>query len=338
MSRPSRSSRRSWRNACAAGAALAVLWPGVAAAAGQRPVVPWSSTRPVKASASPSLAPPCRAHDLHAHLFLQGATGSLVGGVNLLNAGPRPCSLLGWPTVSFRGSAARAEKWRVKKLAASPAPPDVLADPPGSLRALQPGKSAGVSVFWSNWCGPGATPTGTQSAPPDAIVLGLAGGTRIALPVVHAPRCDAPPDPSLVSVGPFAPTPRHLPQSSRLPLRPTIVGSRPVRVKPGLRAFRVHRGERFRFEVALTNTAKRTFRFARSSCPSYLEQVGGRPAQAYVLNCRPVGAIAPHATVRFEMQATIPVSVPVGANSLTWELAPKTYEAPFAPAVLSVVP
>jgi hypothetical protein len=328
MSRIPRPSRRFWRSACAAGAALAVLWAGVAAAAGQRPVVPWSSTRPVKASASPPLAPPCRARDLHAHLFLQGATGSLVGGVDLRNAGSSPCSLLGWPTVSFKGSAARVEKWRVTKLAASPVPPDVLADPPGSLRALQPGKSAGVSVFWSNWCGP----------LPDAIALGLAGGTTIALPVVHAPRCDAPPDPSLVSVGPFTPTPRHLPPSSRLPLRVTIVGSRPVRVKPGLRAFLVHRGERFRFEVALRNTRKSTFRFARSSCPSYLEQLGARPAQAYVLNCRPVGAVAPHATVRLEMQLTIPVSARLGINSLTWQLAPKTYESPFAPAVLSVVP
>jgi photosystem II stability/assembly factor-like uncharacterized protein len=282
--------------------------------------VPWLNQQPTKPSSRPPLAAPCRAGDLRAHLFLQGATGSLVGEVDLFNAGPSACSLLGRPTVSFTGAAAAAVQ--VKTRAAPPEQPEVLADPPGSLRAFQPGKSARVALFWSNWCG----------AHPDALTLGLASGTTIHRPFAHAPRCDAPQYPSTISVGRFTPAPRHLPMSSRLPLRVAIVGSRPVQVKPGLRAFRLHRGERFDYEVAVTNTGTRPFRFAASSCPSYIEQFGNAPAQVYVLNCRPVGTIAPRQTVLFQMQLMVPATARAGNNSLTWQLAPRTYEAPFTAA------
>jgi uncharacterized protein DUF4232 len=289
-------------------------------------IVPWVDERPPTAAAHPPLAAPCLASALHARLFLQGATGSLVGGVTLLNAGTRPCALVGRPAVSFGAPAAARAKWRVKRLAASTAPPDVLADPPGSLRALRPGKSASVTVYWSNWCGP----------PPRALRLALASGTTIAIALARAPRCDAPQAPSTVAVGPFMPAERHLPASSRLPLRAAIVGVRPIEVKPGLRAFRAHRGRPFRYVVALTNAGSRTFRFARTSCPTYIEQVGLSHAEAYLLNCRPVPSISPNETVRFAMQITIPAQARLGNESLTWELAPRTYDPPFTPAALWV--
>jgi hypothetical protein len=301
-------------------------------------VIPWLNQRPAKASAHPPLAPPCRASDLHAHLFMQGATGSLVGGVALLNAGTKACSLLGWPTVSFVGGGATGARWQIKRLAASPSPPDVLTDPPGSLRALQPGKSAGVSLFWSNWCGPGATPTGSGGALPRAIVLRLANGTSVSITPAHAPRCDAPQYPSTLSVGPFAPAERHLPESSRLPLRATIVAERTVRIKPGVKGVLVHRGQLLQYRVAVTNTGTKRFHFARSSCPVYIEQADPAPAQVYVLNCRPVRPIAPGETIVFAMRVQIPTTVRLGAGSLTWELAPKTYLAPFTAAPLWVKP
>lgn len=315
-----------------------VLAASAAAAAPPPRVVPWLDQRPAKASANPLLASPCRASNLRAQLFLQGATGSLVGGVDLRNVGSKPCALLGWPTVSFSGAAAATTQWQAKKLASSPAPPDVLADPPGSLRALAPGKSATVSLFWSNWCGLATDPAGAAGTPPEAVALALADGTSISVPVNKAPRCDAPQDPSTISVGPFTPTVRHLPQSSRLPLKVRIVGPRPVQVKPGLRAFRVHRGELLHYEVALTNTDSSAFRFASSSCPSYIEGLAPSTPLGYVLNCRPAGRITPKATVLFAMQIRIPKSARLGIGSLTWQLAPKTYQAPFAPAALWVMP
>ena len=101
-----------------------------------------------------------------------------------------------------------------------------------------------------------------------------------------------------------------------------------------LRAFRVYRGELLSYEVAVTNTGRRVFRFAGSSCPMYIEQVVPGPQQVYVLNCRPAGTLAPGATVLFEMELRIPANAALRNSSLTWELAPKTYQAPFAsPAV-----
>lgn len=307
-------------------------------AAGSPPVIPWLDQHPPKASAHPPLAPPCRAADLRPQLYLQGATGSLVGGVDLRNVGRAPCAVLGWPRVSFTGAAAASTQWQVRKLAASPVPLDVLADTPGSLRALRPGKTATVSLFWSNWCGPGAQPTGASGTPPDGIALSLASGTTVTVPLTRAPRCDAPQAPSLVSVGPFTPALRRLPESSRLPLRAAIVGRRPVRVKPGLRAFRVHRGELLHYLVALTNTGRSAFRFAPASCPVYIEQLEPAAPQVYVLNCRPAPTIAPRATVLFAMQIRVPDTAPTRVASLTWELAPRTYVAPFATAALSVSP
>jgi hypothetical protein len=308
-----------------------------AASAAAPPVIPWLDQHPPKASTHPPLAAPCRADQLHAHLFLQGATGSLVGGVDLTNAGSSPCSLRGWPRVSFTGAAAATTRSRIKRIARLPVPPDVIADPRGSMRALGPGKSAHVSLVWSNWCGPGSQPAGGSGTPPAGIRIGFASGTSLVVPVAHAPRCDAPEDPSTLSVRPFTPTWRALPRSSRLPLAVAIVGRRPVSVKPGLRAFRIHRGELLRFTVAVTNTGRMPFHFARSSCPVYIEQLLPERPFAYLLNCRPVGSIEPHQTVLFEMQLPIAAGARLGNTGLTWELAPKTYAAPFASAAVRVV-
>lgn len=81
-----------------------------------------------------------------------------------------------------------------------------------------------------------------------------------------------------------------------------------------------------------------TFRFAHTSCPSYIEQVSDIAPAVYILNCRPVSSIGARRTVIFAMQMTIPAHAHVGANNLTWELAPKTYLPPFTSAALSVEP
>ena len=107
-------------------------------------------------------------------------------------------------------------------------------------------------------------------------------------------------------------------------------------MKPGLRAFRVHRSELLRYNVAVTNTGTRAFRFAGSSCPVYIEEVVPGPQEVYVLNCRPADSIAAGVTVVFAMQLRIPANTHFGNTGLTWELAPKTSQAPFASAAVWV--
>lgn len=289
-------------------------------------LIPWLDERPVTASPHPPLAAPCRAGQLRVQVFLQGATGSLVGGIRLRNASTSACALVGHPRISIVGSASHLSRWRVERIPASPQPLDVIADPPGSLRALAPGKSAAVTIYWSNWCG----------ARPDGFELALAAGTRLLVPFAGAPRCDAAQYPSKLEVAPFAPATRQLPPSSRLALAAAIVGPRPVAVKPGLRAFRARRGRTLDYRVSLTNTGRRPYRFRGSSCPTYIESLAPASPEAYVLNCRPVGAIAPGARVLFEMRIAVPANARHGNTGLTWQLAPKTYNAPFASAAVWV--
>jgi hypothetical protein len=288
------------------------------------PPIPWVDRQPVKASAHPPLAPPCRASQLGSRLSLQGATGSLVGGVDLTNDGPRACALLGRPVVSFAGATEP-----VMVLAAAPQTgrDDALLDPPGSLRALAHGKTASVTLWWSNWCGRGATAGGRGGVPPRAIRLGLPGGTAVVLPLRRASRCDDPHAQSTIQVGPFQPALRYLGPSSRLPLAAAIIGTRP---------FRVRRATVLHFVVALTNTGAKRFSFG-STCPVYEESLGRTHDHAYVLNCRPAGSISPHRTVRFAMQLRVPAPARSGDNLLTWELAPTTYLAPNASADVRVV-
>ncbi|HVS84691.1 MAG TPA: hypothetical protein VHD91_03580, partial [Gaiellaceae bacterium] len=193
---------------------------------------------------------------------------------------------------------------------------DPLADPVGSLRALAPGKTADVLVWWSNWCG----------AAPTELRVGLGGGTVLRVPLGQAPRCDQPHRASQLDAGSYQPRSRRLPDSSRLPLLARITGSMPVRVKGGrVRAFRARRSSLLQYVVVLTNTGSRPFRF-RGACPAYVQDFGAQVA--YVLNCRPVGTIAPGGSVEFAMRLRIPAHQRLGYNAVGWELAPDTYDAP----------
>lgn len=292
--------------------------------------IPWIATPPPHAPAHPPLAPACAASQLRARLFLQGATGSLVGGVNLTNRSGKACSLVGRPRISFPGATAR---WRAKPIARQKLPYAVLLDPVGSLRALAPGKTATVTIWWSNWCPRGAG----AAVRPVAIRLGLPGGTAVPLTSRVGPRCDQPSAPSLVSVSPFQPAAAQLPPSSRLPLRTTIVGPRPVAVKGSARAFRAHRGSLFSFVVRLTNTSARPFRFG-GSCPAYVLDFGTDPERGYLLDCGPAGTLAPRASAAFAMRIAVPARERLGVAAFGFTLEPLSFDAPEAAALVEVVP
>jgi hypothetical protein len=278
-------------------------------------VVPWTGERPRSTSAPPPpLASPCRAADLEATVFLQGAGGAMVGGVTLTNAGFTACSLVGRPKISLAGT----RTWPMPL----PRPaPEVVRDPMSSLRALRPKRRARFALHWSNWC----------ARRPATATIALPGGDRLRLWLGQPPRCESAASPSALGVSPFVPGERTLGPRSRLPLRAEIVGARVPAGKPGLRAFRARRGGELRYIVALTNVSRRPFRFR--SCPVFRQTWGG----PYVLNCRSVGTIAPGQTVRFRMVLRIPDREPLGVTGISWILARKTYRPPFATAALLVV-
>jgi Domain of unknown function (DUF4232) len=291
-------------------------------------VIPWIPAVP-PAPPVPPVAPACRAAQLAAHLGLQGATGSSVGGILLRNVGVRPCSLLGTVQVSVVGGMDPAGV----QVSAAPgkAPPEPGVPMP-SVRAIRHGEHAFVEIWWSNWCGD----------PPTRLAATLPSGDRIVLgPIPLVPRCDVPDAPSTVSVSRPEPWIAGAPASTRLPLSAEIVERQRVGPKV-IPLVRGGRGGVAVYHVAVTNTSRRPFRFG-SRCPTYVEEAGWDPrrnvplqVELHVLNCAPVRLLAPGERVVFEMRIRVPGRLPLGSQPLTWELAPATYEPPFAGGVLQV--
>jgi Protein of unknown function (DUF4232) len=310
-------------------AASAVLAIGVAViglrafgAGGGSGEVPWLPTKPQLGAANPSLAPACRAAQLRGKLAIQGIGFGMLGGpLMITNRGSAPCALVGMPRLSFAGATST---WRQRR-----GPQENVYDPltraQSSLRALAPGRSAAAYLRWSNWCGRGSNPVRSDPGqPPRAMVLSAPGGGRVSIGsnLLHrqstTPICDAPTG-SILAASRFTPIVPQGPPSSALPLRAQIVVNRPVAP-----------GGWLSYTVVLTNRSAKPFSFGRA-CPAYEEGFGFRP-QAYVLNCRAVGSIAPHRAVRFAMRLRLPSRV--WGKVLTWTLAPHSWNAPSATRVL----
>lgn len=324
----------------AAGAiAGTVLAGGAEAGSG---AIPWLPTRPNLGPANPQLAPACKASQLRATLFFQGATGNLAGGITIVNRSSQPCALVGRPKLSFAGATSkwRETRWQ-KGLAAIPFDP--LAPPPGSLRSLPRGEHVSVQLWWSNWCGRGSNDGGASGQPPTGIVLTAPGGGRIVLDrnkigggsrPLGAPPCYA--SPSTLAATGFSPFVPQGPPSSALPLRARIVSGRPISIKGKVvtqPSFVAHPGSWLFYTVVLTNRSRQPFRFG-PACPAYTE--GFVRPQAYVLNCHPVGSIGPGQSVRFAMRLRVPKRLSLLMPAFDWTLAPHTWNAPGALAVVEL--
>ena len=115
------------------------------------------------ATAAASNYPSCDLRTLRAGVGLQGATGSMLGGLSVRNPGPT-CTLAGPPVVEFQ--------WHGKRVT----PPQTPFDPRSfrsigpfhSNRTLVHGRSLFVWLQWWNYCG--AKPWGTSGFRPVAIL------------------------------------------------------------------------------------------------------------------------------------------------------------------------
>ncbi len=144
-------------------------------------------------AAALAAAPGCSAGSLSATASLQGATGSLLGGIELTNVGRRACVLPERPVVRLM--------WGGRIIAVRRTTLPVRAAP---LGLLKPGKSAFAGLQWRNWCG--ERPSGDSPFRP-RLLLTLARGRgtlRVELQEpVTAPRCAAPLAASTLAVGHF---------------------------------------------------------------------------------------------------------------------------------------
>lgn len=195
-----RARRRMARNVLSSVVAVALVVLGASAALGgigalrgPREVVPGSSGHPTVAPGSS-----CAAANLRAATAIDGAAGSVVGSVELTNAGAATCTVSGRPTLSLStlGHALTARaievppQWRVDGTAAPAGWPIVT---------LRPGGVASIRVRWSNACPQVSSPVVWH------VDLGGGAGGLDATGAALNPSCLGSAEPSSLEVGPFEP-------------------------------------------------------------------------------------------------------------------------------------
>jgi uncharacterized protein DUF4232 len=145
------------------------------------------------APGAPNDVSACTARSLHATAGLQGATGSMAGGIRVRNRGEKTCRLGGRPAVILRDSTgwtfvARQVKGRVTS-------------PFEAVQVLRRGESAFAFLLWRNWCGRWPS-SGSRRLVLDVT---LTSGPRLRVPFrTWRPRCDSPDSTPVLIVSPFA--------------------------------------------------------------------------------------------------------------------------------------
>lgn len=128
----------------------------------------------------------------------QGATGSLVGVVSLMNGDSRDCRLQGRPYL--RLTDADGQELTVNQI-------ELPGEPATQLLTLAPQQPAQARFVWRNWCG--QSPSGaiqlTVSLPDYPGKLQLQVQDPNGNPLSDTPRCDNTSTPSTISVGVFQP-------------------------------------------------------------------------------------------------------------------------------------
>jgi hypothetical protein len=144
----------------------------------------------------PATMPACTPQSLRVSASLQGATGSMAGGIRVWNRGEAACRLGRTPQVALRTRRGRL-------LVTSRSDATVLPRRKAVDR-IEPGRSAFAFVLWRNWCGrwPASGPTRYNRRLVFDVTLG--SGARLLVPVSSGrPRCDAPGARSSLSVSSF---------------------------------------------------------------------------------------------------------------------------------------
>jgi hypothetical protein len=277
-------------------------------------IVPWiDRTRRLPRPPSPwapqgaASAGRCVAADLGSgSVFMQGATGSMLGGASLRNTTGHVCTLRGIPTLTLvaRGGAVIPARLARDGNGFWGQPPW----PYHPLVSLRPGGQTVVNFAWRNYCGRSRL---------GAVRLAWHGGT-LTEPATEAgePRCDLPSARSSLSVGRFQPDQRAAPPPpAQVPLRVDITA--PAVARPG---------RRISYRLTLVNDSTHTV--GQRRCPAYWQGLSTdarrvtKVRRALVLNCGPTPTIAPGGHVTYAMEWTVPVSAPSGANALVWMFEP----------------
>jgi hypothetical protein len=141
------------------------------------------------AAGAPKSVRQCRASYLRASLFLQGASGSMLGGVRVTNRTGKACTIAGLPKARLAGVVRKTHYATVFHLGGRGGLPGS-----GPATVLHSGWSATTYMQWWNWC--------RKTRPTIVLVLPRKGGT-LRLHPQGTPRCDAPAKVTTLVVTPF---------------------------------------------------------------------------------------------------------------------------------------
>jgi hypothetical protein len=269
--------------------------------------IPWIDTAapPFQTpTASPAPLPatdarPCRADDVTANFGGgNGAGGHLITYVQFRNVSQTTCVLKGYPDVT----------------ASEPGLPDVAGTngsffqgPRDVTANMPPGQQTLLGLETDTYCD--ARPGGGGGNPAyHHVTISLPGGGGIV-------SLDRQPGGFDVTCGlhltRFA-VPQPEPSEPHDPLTDLTVS---LETPPTVNA-----GDTLTYVADLTNPTDGPI--SLSPCPGYIQSARSpTPVKdLYALNCVPVGAIAAHGTVRFEMRMQIPADTPAGSLTIFWNL------------------
>ncbi len=309
---------------------MAIPWIDVTPAP---PRLPTPSPIPVVPAGTPN----CRAQDLRA-VFLGGNAltgGQLIASFAFGNRSAAPCVLQGVPGLQLLDAAHNVIPGTNGSDGRVPVQPILLAPNLGTTEGQMVPGQAWFEIYWRVHDGAGSCANPSPSATAARIQL-PAGGGEVMVPLA-SPRLGAiKPCGGEVGISPFQPVTPPPPPYSPPPHQWMPEARLPASVKAG---------EPLRYEVTLRNVTAEPVRFGET-CPTYREDLfpdealtpippppgkydkpePATPAKAplgkhrYVLNCRPVGAIAPGAGVTFAMVLDVPTSAEPGRYLLLWAL------------------
>lgn len=271
--------------------------------------VPWTDAPlptyqppPTPATTPPaSDARPCTATDVSvAPGDRNGAGGHQLILVRFRNISSSTCVLKGYPRVT----------------ATEPGRPDVTATdgsffPSTGTADMRPGQDTYLGVETDAYCNarPGGGPTGPLYHHLD---IALPGGGTVAVAFDGARAA--------LDAGCGLHLTRFFVQQAEPPVDPhdplsDLVVSLEV-------PDRVRAGSTLTYIANITNPTDRAISLDR--CPGYIEATtppSMSVKETYALNCAPVGAIAAHSTVRFEMRLPVPAQMAAGPFTFEWSLA-----------------
>ena len=291
--------------------------------------VPWAELKPGHAlpqapqmSPSPPYAippgtPTCTAGRLEGVAgHANGATGNVNMPILFRNRSAADCVVEGFPDVTVLDLAgrilasARGTAGRGTYFDDGPVLPILVKAETAALASTGSGAAAAGQLFINlSWYDCRRPPAASL-----AVDLPNGGGrltVRFPMVAAYYMLCDTQPSYQALVRGPFSPAGIQWPPDLHRYISTSLAIDVPASVKAGTTLV---------YYVTISN--QDTIVYDLDPCPDFMALLGPKTVvDQHMLNCAPVGHVAPGSRVKFQMRTEIPRTIPAGGYELTWSLA-----------------